>query len=156
MAMSFLHSPFYAHHGNLLCQSYQRCMGQSLLPHPSTPTDEIITALFAAPFALVSHGIETDPIFNFGNQTALTLFELTWEQFTQLPSRQSAEPVNQAERQTLLDRVTQQGYIDDYSGIRISSTGKRFLIKEAVVWNLIDARGQYQGQAAVFDQWSFL
>lgn len=135
--------------------SYERCTGQPLITHESTFTKRI-EALFAAPFALVSHGTETDPIFNFGNQTALSLFELTWEQFTELPSRKSAEPVNQEERQRLLDRVTQQGYINNYSGVRISASGKRFLIEGATVWNLVDTLGHYRGQAAVFDQWSFL
>ncbi|MEM8643062.1 MAG: MEKHLA domain-containing protein [Cyanobacteria bacterium P01_G01_bin.54] len=155
MPVPFLNTPFYRQHGNLLCQSYQRFTGQSLLPNPLTH-EEPIEALFAAPFALLSHGIEADPIFNFGNQTALTLFELTWAQLLQVPSRTSAEPLNQAERQRLLTRVTEQGYIDDYSGVRISATGRRFLIRAAIVWNLIDAQGQYQGQAAVFDQWCFL
>ena len=155
MSISFLKSQFYSQHGNLLCRSYESFTGKLLLPSEST-TSELIEALFAAPFALVSHGIEEDPVFNFGNKTALVLFELTWEQFTRLPSRKSAEPTNQEERQKLLDRVTQQGYIDDYSGVRISSTGKRFLIKEAIVWNLIDDQKQYHGQAAVFDKWSFL
>ena len=134
--------------------SYQQYTRQPLLSQ-ALLQDTLIESLFSAPFALVSHGTEPDPIFNFGNQTALSLFEVTWGNFTRLPSRQSAEPVNQEERQRLLERVTQYGYIDDYSGVRISSTGKRFLIKKALVWNLIDQQGQYQGQAAVFDQWTF-
>ena len=72
------------------------------------------------------------------------------------PSRKSAEPINREERQRLLDRVTSHGYIDDYSGIRISSSGKRFLIENAIVWDLVDHLGGYHGQAAVFDKWSFL
>ena len=151
----FLSSNFYSMHADLLCTSYERYMGQPPIACESSSTDRI-EALFDAPFALVSHGTEEDPIFNFGNQTALDLFEFTWEQFIALPSRKSAEPVNRQERQRLLERVTQQGYIDDYSGVRISSTGKRFLIEEATVWNLIDDLGHYRGQAAVFDRWSFL
>lgn len=155
MSIPFLKSQFYCQHGPLLCKSYERYTGQSLLPRNLT-TSELIEDLFTAPFALVSHGTEEDPIFNFGNQTALTLFELTWEDFTRLPSRQSAEPMNQRDRQQLLDLVTKQGYIDNYSGIRITSTGKRFMITAATVWNLIDDQGQYHGQAAIFDMWSFL
>jgi hypothetical protein len=56
----------------------------------------------------------------------------------------------------LLTAVTQQGYIDDYSGIRISRTGRRFRILQATVWNLIDAHDRYAGQAASFDRWEFL
>jgi hypothetical protein len=115
-----------------------------------------LKALFYANFAVVSHGTEDDPVFNFANQMALTLFELTWDEFTMLPSRQSAEPINQEERQVLLERVTNYGYIDNYSGVRISSSGRKFLIEDAVVWNLVDHLGSYHGQAAVFDKWSYL
>ena len=54
------------------------------------------------------------------------------------------------ERQRLLERVTQRGFIDDYAGVRISATGLRFRIEKAVVWNLIDAQGRRHGQAATF------
>jgi hypothetical protein len=40
--------------------------------------------------------------------------------------------------------------------VRISSTGKRFLIKEAIVWNLVDDKGDYQGQAAAFSKYQDL
>ena len=54
------------------------------------------------------------------------------------------------------DLIPRDGYVDDYRGIRISSTGERFEIQQAIVWNLIDAAGQYQGQAATFHHWNFL
>lgn len=54
------------------------------------------------------------------------------------------------ERQILLDRVSASGFIDDYAGIRISATGRRFRIERAVVWNLIDPEGRIHGQAATF------
>jgi len=57
------------------------------------------------------------------------------------------------ERQQLLDRTRAQGFVDDYAGIRISATGKRFRIEQAIVWNLLDEAGSYCGQAATFDRW---
>jgi hypothetical protein len=50
-------------------------------------------------------------------------------------------------------RAARDGYVDDYRGVRISSSGKRFLIEEAIVWNLVDAAGNRVGQAATFSQW---
>lgn len=140
-------------HAALLCDSYERLVGRPLLRQLS---EERLPALFDAPFALVSHGTGADPVFNFANQTALDLFAMSWDEFTALPSRKSAEPENREERARLLQRVTNHGYIDNYSGVRISSTGRRFLIENAIVWNLIDDRGEYQGQAAVFDKWAYL
>jgi len=52
--------------------------------------------------------------------------------------------------------VSEQGYIDNYSGVRISKTGKRFLLQNAIAWNLIDAQGGYRGQAAVCHHWNFI
>jgi hypothetical protein len=146
---------FYLHHAQLLCASYERWTGKKLLP-ASSPSHPLTEQLFHAPFALVSHGTEADPVFNFGNQTALNLFEMSWEEFTLLPSRKSAEPVNRQERADFMARVTKEGFIKDYSGIRISATGKRFRIEQATVWNLIDKKEQYHGQAPVFDQWMYL
>ncbi len=81
---------------------------------------------------------------------------MEWDDFIKLPSRLSAEPRTQAERDLLLARVTEQGFIDDYMGVRISSTRKRFRVEDAIVWNLIDTQGIYRGQAAVLYRWSFL
>jgi len=52
--------------------------------------------------------------------------------------------------------VTACGFIDDYAGIRISKSGRRFKISRATVWNLISEDGQPCGQAAMFTQWKFL
>jgi hypothetical protein len=67
-----------------------------------------------------------------------------------LPSRLSAEPLARDERARLLARVTEFGFVDDYSGMRISGRNKRFMITNATVWNLLDADGVYRGQAAAF------
>jgi hypothetical protein len=105
---------------------------------------------------VASHGTEADPIFNYGNRMALTLWETTWEAFTAMPSRLSAEPMAQEERRAFLTRVSAHGFIDDYSGIRISTRGRRFRIRRATVWNIIDVRGNYRGQAVVFREWEYL
>lgn len=70
-----------------------------------------------------------------------------------MPSRFSAEPAAREDRKRLLDLVTSQGFIDNYSGIRIAKSGKRFLIEHATVWNLLGQGGQVLGQAAAFDHW---
>ena len=59
-------------------------------------------ALFESPIVVVSHGTEADPILNYGNQTALDLWELNWQQLLTMPSRLTAEPVNRAEREWML------------------------------------------------------
>ena len=150
-----LRSEFYRDHARILCASYQQWTSQRLLDI-DPQSDGLVERLFHAPFGLVSHGTEADPIFNFGNAAALKLFETSWEAFTRLPSRESAEPISRKERAALLERVSSEGFIDDYRGIRISASGRRFIIEQATVWNLVDASGRPWGQAAKLDRWSYL
>ena len=146
---------FLIEHVRDLRNSYRQLVLKELMPDIQSD-EQFARQLFHAPFAVVSHDTASDPVFNYANLKALELFELSWKDFTCLPSRLSAELVNQAERERLLAEVTDKGYIDHYEGVRISSTGKRFLIKNAVVWNLLDKHQRYKGQAAWFDQWTFL
>jgi len=105
---------------------------------------------------VASHGREQDPILNYGNQIALDLWQMNWQDFITTPSRLTAEPINQEERQKILSKVTQDGFIDNYQGVRISSTGRRFAIEKAIIWNLVDGDNRPCGQAATFSHWSFL
>ena len=130
----------------LIASSYRQWLGHDLV----APSVDPVLALWEAPLAVVAHGTEADPIFFFGNRAALAAFEVTVEQFTAMPSRLSAEAPQREERQALLDRVSAHGFIDDYRGIRISTSGRRFEIAGAVVWNLVDADGVRRGQAAAF------
>jgi len=95
-------------------------------------------------------------VLNYGNAAALALWEMSWDEFTRTPSRLTAEAPNREERMRLLAAVTERGFIDDYSGVRISKTDRRFRIVQATVWNLLDERGIYAGQAAMFSRWEFL
>ena len=139
-------------HTECLMRSYQHWTGLELLSGAHLPQDSA-RQLFQAPFVLVSHGIEADPILNYGNQAALNLWQLTWQELTCMPSRLTAEAPSREERARLLERVTSDGYISDYSGVRISKSGKRFMIMQATVWNLIAENGVYCGQAAMFKEW---
>lgn len=138
-----------------LMQSYRHFTGRELLPGASS--DAVCAdQLFHAAFVLMSHGNEADPVLNYGNRTALNLWEMTWEELTRTPSRFTAEAPNREERARLLAAVAARGFIDDYSGARISKSGRRFRIHRATVWNLVSARGEPCGQAAMFADWEYL
>jgi hypothetical protein len=81
---------------------------------------------------------------------------MDWDTFVQTPSRLTAEPMHRDERARLLERTRRDGYVDDYAGIRVSKSGRRFQIEQAIVWNLIDDVGNHRGQAATFDAWTLL
>jgi hypothetical protein len=139
----------------LIARSLKHWTGRDLLPGDFTEA-EFAEKVFHAPFVLVSHGTEADPVLNYGNQSALALWEISWAELTRTPSRLTAEAPNREERARLLAEVTARGFIDDYSGIRISKSGRRFRIAQATVWNLLDGRKMYAGQAAMFSRWEFL
>lgn len=138
-----------------LLDSYAHWIAQELIARDGTPLDQA-ERLFKGPFAVVSHGLQNDPIFNYGNQTALDLWEMSWCQFTQTPSQLSAEPVNREERARMLAQAKAQGYLSDYRGIRISQSGKRFLVEPATVWNIQKPDRTPIGQAATFSNWIYL
>ncbi len=142
-------------HIKLVCASFQHWTGDDLVLSKA-PVSDVAQWLYHAPFVLVSHGTESDPIFNYANLSAQKLFEMDWNSFVTTPSRLSAEPAVMEERQRLLQEVTTNGYISNYCGVRITASRKRFWIKNAIVWNLLDREGEYYGQAAMFDQWHWI
>jgi MEKHLA domain len=139
----------------ILLDSYEKLLQKPLMARNGTLQQQA-RALFYAPFVVVSHGTESDPILNYGNLISLDLWEMSWGDLIRTPSRLTAEPMNRQEREQMLDRVGKQGFIDNYCGIRISKTGRRFAIASATVWNLTNAQGIACGQAATFSQWTFL
>jgi hypothetical protein len=145
----------WVEHTQLLLDSFRRWLGRDLIPHHGSAVDRA-RELFQAPFVVVSHGVETDPILSYGNRAALELWEFDIATLLATPSRLTAEPGEREDRARLLERTARQGYADDYEGIRISRTGRRFRIRRAVVWNLVDAREERVGQAATFEEWEFV
>lgn len=146
---------YHAAHVDLLLSSYTRHTGRQLYGETLTGAARA-QAVLEADFALLSHGTESDPLFNYGNRTALRLFELDWDSFVVTPSRESAEPAAQETRERFMRAVAQNGYADDYTGVRISARGRRFTIDQATVWNVVDDSGVRIGQAATFAHWTRL
>ncbi|MBI5922947.1 MAG: MEKHLA domain-containing protein [Betaproteobacteria bacterium] len=142
---------FQAATAALILSSYQCLTTQALISNAAGI--DAGRALYDAPCVVLAHDSAPDPVFFYANRAAQQLFEMSWAEMVALPSRHSAEPLAREERQRLLAQVARRGYIDDYSGVRVSKTGKRFLIESATVWNLMDDAGQIVGQAASFGAW---
>ena len=147
-------------HSLTLIDSFKRATGRTLLP-PGLSISDAPKALFEAPFVVVSHGTEADPVFNYGNAAALALWGLDWETFTALPSRKSAADSAdiQAERSAALAAANAAGAVDGgYSGVRVTSSGRRFRLENATLWQVTTPKGEglegdqgkALGQAATF------
>ena len=142
-------------HAERLRRAFHALSGRDLID-PALAPEAAADALFHAPFAALSPDAVPDPLLTYGNWRALELFELTWEELIQMPSRYTAEAPDRAERARRLAEVAARGFIDDYSGVRIARTGRRFLIQRATVWNLTDDQGRLGGQAATFREWRYV
>lgn len=139
----------------LLLTSYRHWTRRELIERAGSVSEQA-EALFSAPFIVVSHGGQADPILNYGNRAALDLWEVSWEDLCRTPSRLTAEPIDRVERARMLADAQTRGYISDYRGVRISKTGRRFLVEHALVWNVLNGDGTIIGQAATFSQWKRL
>lgn len=140
-------------HVQRMLDSYRHWTGRELIARSGNSATDAAT-LFDAPFVIVSHGTEANPILNYGNRAALNLWELDWEHLTKMPSRETAEPMHRDERDRFMASVRRDGFLSNYSGIRIASSGKRFRIENALIWNLLDENGAICGQAATFSSWT--
>lgn len=146
---------FLAEHAALLRRCHRHWTGRDLIDPALNPA-AAAAALYHAPFVVLAHDTAADPLFTYANLAAQRLFEMPWPEIVGLPSRYSAEPLVREERERLLARVAEHGYLDDYSGVRVARSGRRFRIGAATVWNLFGDNGVPLGQAACFSEWTGL
>jgi hypothetical protein len=136
-------------YADLLIRSYRLWTGRDLVD-AGLSARAAARSLYFAPYLLLSHDCAPDPLFTYANLAAQARFEMAWREIVGLPSRLSAEPMARQPRALLLEQVAARGFVDSYSGVRIAKSGRRFLIRNATVWNLTGPAGQLQGQAAMF------
>lgn len=146
------HREFMVSHTRMVLDSFRKFVGRDLIER-SGNDERDARAIFEAEFALLSGGVEEDQVLNYGNAVALRLWARDWDEFTRTPSRMTAEPMEREARAEFLKKVRERGYVDDYTGVRISAKGERFFIERAIVWNVVNGDGVYVGQAATFSSW---
>lgn len=145
-------------HVSLLDRSLKRLTGRGLYERmkvqPSSPKGIYNTVCLNERFVLISHGTEANPIYNFGNVAALQAFMRSWHDLM-IPSAESVVLRSQDEtlRNELMQKVTDHGFVEGASGIRVRGDGKFIKLVDAVVWNCYDDdNSTYIGQAAFFDR----
>lgn len=137
-----------------LLLSYERCTGTPLVS--GIAFADKVREMARAPFVVLSHDAQAEPVYNFGNALALQLWEMQWNEFTSMQSNRCAEPMHREQRERFLQEVRERGFARGYSGVRISKTGRRFRIEDVTCWNIYDERGERIGQAATYPRWVFL
>lgn len=140
-------------HALLLNESYRRWYGEYLVAEQDPGL--VLEAINADERVIVSHGLEEEPIFNYGNVRALFLFACGLDEFLRLPSKSTVREEDLVARQALHRAVEANGCAD-YSGVRLAQNGKAWLIESGRVWQLVDNLGRIHGHGACFTDWQSL
>jgi PAS domain S-box-containing protein len=139
----------------LLLGSHLRIVGRPLWPGEWAGETEAAHWLYEqAPFGLLAHDTSDDPRFIYANRTAQRCFGYSEAEFAGLPSRLSAAPDGQQDRDAFVAAVNRRGFADGYRGRRVRKGGGLFWIEDVCMWDLVDADGRKHGQAAVFRSWT--
>ncbi|MEV0050469.1 MEKHLA domain-containing protein [Saccharopolyspora shandongensis] len=133
--------------------SFRSLVGLELVPLDGNEDSRERWLYEQAPFGILAHDGGSDPRFVYANRTAQRCFEYSWDEIVGMPSRLSAGPDGQADRDRLLDDTRRQGFTDDYRGVRVAASGRRFWIERVLLWNLLDPDGHRCGQAALIREW---
>lgn len=141
---------YHREHVLIMLENLKRWTNYDLIAEYGFSLETLGVQIFNADFYLLSHDTAADPILTYGNQQVLNQWEVSWAELTTMHSRETAKPIDQAERSILMAQVKADNYISGYSGIRVSKTGKEFQISDGIVWNLFTKNGDFYGQAAWF------
>jgi MEKHLA domain len=143
---------YHREHVLILLENLNRWTGYDLIKEYGFSLDDLGAQVFNADFYLLSHNSAADPILTYGNQQVLAQWEVSWEELTNMHSRNTAKPIDRAERASMMERVKADNYISGYHGVRVSKTGNEFTISDGIVWNLFTDSGDFYGQAAWFKE----
>jgi len=107
-------------------------------------------------FGILSHGTQSDPVFNYANVASLILFDEKIEELCSTPSRYSTVPELMDDRSKLISDIENIGYGYIDNAVRITAKGKLFVIKKILVWNIYDDNEIRIGLAAMYDRLSVI
>lgn len=123
------------HASHLLRTYFEVTGGKELIPMKvleKDPTEAAKLLFFLPNRVVVSHGTQNDaegPVLNYGNSAALKRWGASWEELTSMPSKYTAETVEQSAREAFLQKVYADGVVENYSGVRIGLDKSRYLDK---------------------------
>ena len=103
-------------------------------------------------FAVLSHGNQTDPIYNYVNAAGFRVFRWPAEVYYRLPSRKSApEGSARQQRAKVIDDTVASDitYIDE--AVRVRYPNATVTLRDAILWNVYDDAGYRVGQTVLFD-----
>jgi hypothetical protein len=104
-------------------------------------------------YAVLSHGVQDDPIYCYFNKAAFLQFKWTEEEVYRLPSRYSAPPgPARTSRQVDVEKAIHDDVRELSSVIRQTKDGELFEMVNVLLWNVYNERGERVGQTAFYDR----
>lgn len=131
-----------------ILDSFHRLLGCELVPRSGDAAEDA-RRLYGLPRAVLAHDTSPRPLLDWANLAAARAFDATPESLLGRPSAATAPADAVADRRALFDVLARQGFVTGYSGVRVSLTGRRFVIYDVTVLEVIDAAGHPAGHAAV-------
>jgi len=150
-----------ANHVRLLDKSLERSSQRGIFQRINDIRTDTVSNITTAEgldqnsrFGILSHGTQSDPIFNYANVASLILFDEKIEELCSTPSRYSTVPELMDDRSMLISDIENIGYGYIDNAVRITAKGKLFIIKKILVWNIYDDNEIRIGLAAMYDRLS--
>lgn len=131
-----------------ILDSYRRLLGRELLPRSGDATEDA-RRLFDLPLAVLAHDTAPQPRLDWANRAAAMAFDATPESLLGRPSAATTPADAVADRGKLFEALARDRFVTGYSGVRVSLTGRRFVIDDVTVFEVTDADGRPAGHAAV-------
>jgi len=131
-----------------LVASFARAIGGDLMAEAALDPAQLGQSAWEGCFALLTHDMSAT--LNYANRFTLDLWDMDWETMRRTPSRLTAPEKDRAERGHLMAAVARDGFVRNYTGRRVSRSGKLFLIQQATVWTMTDESGAEFGTGAFF------
>jgi MEKHLA domain len=141
---------YHREHILIMLENLKRWTNYDLIKEYEFSLEKLGEQVFNADFYLLSHNTAADPVLTYGNQQVLDRWEVSWQELTDMRSRDTAKPVDRSARLKLMAEAKANNYVSGYNGTRISKTGKEFQILDGIIWNLFLNDGSFYGQAAWF------
>lgn len=132
----------------VILDSYRHHLGRDLFPRSGSAATDA-ERLFDLPMGVLAHDTSTPALLDWANRAAAVAFDATPTALLGRPSAATAPADATANREQLFTRLREQGFVTGYEGVRISLTGRRFVIADVTVYELRDRDGRAAGHAAI-------
>lgn len=132
----------------VILDSYRHRLGRDLFERSGDAVEDA-RRLDDLPLAVLAHDSSAQPRLDWVNRAAGQAFDATPARLLGMPSAETAPADAAADRGRMFETLAETGFVSGYSGIRISVSGRRFMIEDVTVLTLTDAAGRPAGHAAI-------